>query len=102
MAVVTSRRLRGSYLKQWVTAAKLKKGEHLKAPNGQVVTADEGTTLKDHDGWMWDLTIQDDHDFYVEPASDGTLYRVDPNGVSVAVGKGSSANFVVPVTLGAG
>jgi hypothetical protein len=20
-----------------------------------------------HDGWMWDLTIQNDHDFYVQP-----------------------------------
>jgi hypothetical protein len=24
---------------------------------------DGGTTPEDHDGWMWDLTIQDGHDF---------------------------------------
>ncbi len=22
-----------------------------------------------HNGWMWDLTVQDDHDFYIEPAT---------------------------------
>jgi hypothetical protein len=52
----------------WVEASKLKKGEHLKADNGQDAVADGGHTPAQHDGWMWDLTIQDDHDFYVEPA----------------------------------
>jgi hypothetical protein len=52
---------------KWVQAAKLRKGEHLKTPHGTVATADGGTTPKDHDGWMWDLTIpgNNDHDFYV-------------------------------------
>jgi len=44
---------------------KLSKGEHLKTPDGTVAVADGGTTPKVHDGWMWDLTVQDDHDFYV-------------------------------------
>lgn len=32
--------------------------------------ADGGITPKQHDGWMWDLTVpgNDDHDFYVIPA----------------------------------
>ena len=33
------------------------------------MTADGGTTPKQHDGWMWEVTVQDDHDFYVEPAA---------------------------------
>lgn len=48
------------------------------------MTAGEGATPKDHDGWMWDLTIRDDHDFYVLPAggSDDTTYIVDQHGVT--------------------
>jgi hypothetical protein len=55
--------------RQWVQAAKLRKGEHLKTANGVTAVADGGTTPKNHDGWMWDLTIpgNNDHDFYVLP-----------------------------------
>jgi hypothetical protein len=56
------------YLKQWVAAAKLKKGQHLKTANGATVTVEGGTVPVRHDGWMWDLTVpgNNDHDFYVE------------------------------------
>jgi hypothetical protein len=57
------------YLDKWIPANKLSKGEHLQDPDGQLATAEGGTTPKDHDGWMWDLTVQDDHDFYVEPSA---------------------------------
>ena len=57
------------YLHQWRPAAKLEKGEHLKTSNGQSAVADGGSTPTDQDDWIWDLTVQDDHDFYVEPAS---------------------------------
>jgi RHS repeat-associated protein len=52
---------------KWVKAAKLAKGEQLKTADGQVATADGGSTPQQHDGDMWDLTIpgDDDHDFYV-------------------------------------
>jgi hypothetical protein len=73
------------YLHYWIYTNKLSKGEHLKASNGQVVTAEGGTTPKDHDGWMWDLTVQDDHDFYVEPATVLQSSRVVPTTVSVLV-----------------
>jgi hypothetical protein len=55
------------YLDKWVSASKLKKGEHLKTPDGTIATADGGSTPKVHDGWMWDLTVpgDNDHDFYV-------------------------------------
>jgi hypothetical protein len=60
------------YLDKWVTANKLSKNEHLKAPNGAAVTVVGGTVPKQHDGWMWDLTVpgNNDHDFYVIPDSD--------------------------------
>jgi hypothetical protein len=40
-----------------------------------LVTADGGTTPKDHEGWMWDLTVpgNNDHDFYVIPAQSGDV-----------------------------
>jgi hypothetical protein len=42
----------------------------LKASNGATVTVIGGTAPKQHDGWMWDLTVpgNNDHDFYVVPA----------------------------------
>jgi len=78
------------YLHQWVAAAKLKKGEHLKTPNGTLATADGGTTPKDHDGWMWDLTVpgNNDHDFYVLPEErdgGGAYYHVDEHGVTAVL-----------------
>jgi hypothetical protein len=73
------------YLDKWVSANKISKNEHLKAPNGQVVMADGGTTPKEHDGWMWDLTVQDDHDFYVEPAAVLPPSRAGPTPVPVLV-----------------
>jgi hypothetical protein len=67
-----SRRMRRSppSLHQWIPANHLKAGEHLQTPNGTLATADGGTTPKQHDGWMWDLTVpgNNDHDFYVEAA----------------------------------
>ena len=51
-----------------VPASNLKPGEHLKTPDdGASVTVVGGTIPKQHDGWMWDLTVpgNNDHDFYV-------------------------------------
>jgi hypothetical protein len=53
-------------LNKWVPAAKLRKGEPLKTPNGTTSTAFGGTTPRDHAGWMWDLTVTTDHDFYIQ------------------------------------
>jgi hypothetical protein len=59
------------YHHYWVAANKLSKGEHLRTADGTVAVAEGGITPKDHDGWMWDLTVpgNNDHDFYVEPAT---------------------------------
>ena len=69
---------------KWVKASALRKGEHLRTPDGTSATAVGGSVPADHDGWMWDLTVQQDHDFYVLPAGDGTdgYYHVDVDGVT--------------------
>ncbi|HUN33682.1 MAG TPA: LamG-like jellyroll fold domain-containing protein [Trebonia sp.] len=56
------------YLHHWVSANKLTKGEHLKSPDGTTVTVVGGAVPAGRDGWMWDLTVQDDHDFYALPS----------------------------------
>jgi RHS repeat-associated protein len=64
-------------LHQWIPAKQLKKGEHLKSPDGTTVTVVGGTTPADRDGWMWDLTVpgNNDHDFYVVSA-EGSGHRL--------------------------
>lgn len=47
---------------KWVKAANLVKGEQLKTADGQIATADGGTTPSQHNGDMWDLTIPGDND----------------------------------------
>jgi Colicin E5 ribonuclease domain len=60
-----------TYLHHWVAANKISKDEHLKTPGGATVTVVGGTTPKQHDGLMWDLTVpgNNDHDFYVAVAA---------------------------------
>jgi len=55
-----------TYLHQWIAAAKLKKGEQLKTADGTLATAAGGYTPRITTGWMWDLTIPTDHDFYID------------------------------------
>jgi hypothetical protein len=48
-----------------------------------------GSVPTDRDGWMWDLTVpgNNDHDFYVLPATDGAdrTYHVEAGEVPVLV-----------------
>jgi hypothetical protein len=37
-------------------------GERLLTANGTPAVADGGHAPDSRDGWMWDLTVQDDHD----------------------------------------
>jgi RHS repeat-associated protein len=71
----------------WDQAASLQVGQALDSPAG--ATADGGTTPAQHDGWMWDLTIQDDHDFYVmattHGAASGTPASDAGNGTNAAI-----------------
>ena len=72
----------------WVKAGSLKHGEHLLTADGTPAVASGGHVPADKDGWMWDLTIQDDHDFYVLPAesgNDGQYYYVNQDGVTAVL-----------------
>jgi SCP1.201-like deaminase len=86
-------------LRQWVPAAKLKYGEHLNSPDGVTAVVTGGITPKQHDGWMWDLTIpgNDDHDFYVISAqADGShgAHHAEADDVPVLVHNASCPTFV--------
>ncbi len=65
--------------RQWTASGKLSKGEHLKTPDGTIATVVGGTSPKQHDGWMWDLTIpgNNDHDFYVVSTAATVLVHND-------------------------
>ena len=68
-----------TYLKQWVPAGKLKKGDHLQTADGVTAVADGGITPKQYDGWMWDLTIPGDHDFYIQATTTAILvHNINP------------------------
>jgi hypothetical protein len=55
---------------RWVKAAALKYGTHLRTPAQDAnATVTGGYTPRDATGWMWDLTIQGDHDFYIQAAT---------------------------------
>jgi len=64
--------------RQWVKAASLHAGEPLKTPGGATAYADGGTVPASHDGWMWDLTVPGDHDFYIDTAAAAVLVHNCP------------------------
>ena len=50
---------------RWVKACALRYGTYLRTPSGGTATVLGGRPPQDRSGWMWDLTITGDHDFYV-------------------------------------
>jgi RHS repeat-associated protein len=50
--------------RRWVKAAALGQGEHLETPDG-TATVLGGYVPRNRAGWMWDLTVTGDHDFYI-------------------------------------
>jgi hypothetical protein len=83
--------------RRWVKAAALKYGTHLRTPGGGTATALGGYTPRTTTGWMWDLTITSDHDFYV--AADTTAILVhNINGC----GDGTSVADMVMTNVGSG
>jgi RHS repeat-associated protein len=55
-----------SSARRWVKAASLHRGDHLRTPTGATATVAGGYTPSQDIGWMWDLTIPGDHDFYIK------------------------------------
>ena len=54
---------------RWVKAAALKYGTHLRTASSPSVTVLGGSEPSAASGWMWDLTVTSDHDFYVDTAA---------------------------------
>jgi hypothetical protein len=59
--------------RRWVKAAALKYGHYLRTPAGDRATAAGGYTPRAGSGWMWDLTVTTDHDFYIQAAAIAVL-----------------------------
>jgi Pretoxin HINT domain len=69
---------------RWVKAAALGYGSHLSTGGGANVTVLNGYVPAEAAGWMWDLTVASDHDFYVDVATTAVLVHncpVSPGGV---------------------
>jgi len=58
---------------RWVKAAALRYGTRLRTPAGGAATVLGGHAPRDRSGWMWDLTIPGNHDFYVRAAGTAVL-----------------------------
>ena len=63
----------------WIEAAKLAKGDRLLTADGAAATASGGIAPAVATGWMWDLTISNDHDFYVVAGSTAVLVHNCPS-----------------------
>lgn len=51
--------------RRWVKADALGHGGYLRTSGGAQATVIGGHTPRERNGWMWDLTVTGDHDFYV-------------------------------------
>jgi RHS repeat-associated protein len=67
--------------KKWVQAASLHPGDHLLTADGASATVIGGITPQVETGWMWDLTITNDHDFYVVAGDTPVLVHNSSCGV---------------------
>jgi hypothetical protein len=78
----------------WINAGELTVGEPLLTADATAATAAGGTTPSDAQGWMWDLTVHSDHDFYI--VADGTpiLVHNDGSGDSSSDGNDSTVGTI--------
>jgi Pretoxin HINT domain len=83
-------------LNKFLPASNLKPGTHLKTPDGQAAIVVGSSTPAVHDGWMWDLTVQDDHDFYIDIATTAVLVHncTSPNQMQRQVLRGQAPNGI--------
>ena len=54
---------------QWTNAVRLHPGDRLRTPQGGYASVVDGWVPQQSIGWMWDLTVPGDHDFYVVTAA---------------------------------
>jgi hypothetical protein len=55
--------------RRWVKAGALRYGTRLRTPSGGTATVLGGHAPRNRSGWMWDLTIPGNHDFYIATAA---------------------------------
>ena len=60
---------------RWIKAGARRYGTRLRTPSGSNATVVGGYVPRQHDGWMWDLTVpgNNDHDFYVDTSAANIL-----------------------------
>lgn len=75
---------------RWTKAAALRYGTHLTTPTGTTATALGGHNAHTRTGWMWDLTVTTDHDFYVHTAVGVILVHNCPSAGPEDPGGGTS------------
>jgi RHS repeat-associated protein len=63
---------------RWTKAGALKYGTHLRTASGGRAMVVEGWTPRVTTGWMWDLTVSSDHDFYVQTRAAAVLVHNCP------------------------
>lgn len=76
--------------RKWLKAGALRHGAHLQTPGAAAVTVLGGYVPKTSSGWMWDLTITGDHDFYVQVNANAVLAHNCPIGPSESWGNPES------------
>jgi hypothetical protein len=81
---------------RWVKAAALTYGTHLRTPGSGTATILGGSSPRARTGWMWDLTVTRDHDFYIQAATTTILVH-NCNGAAdlVATNAGSGRAYSV-------
>ena len=81
----------------WVEASELRSGDRLLAADGMIVTADGGSTPLSHTGWMWDLTVDTLHTFYVVAGDTPVLVHNSSCGPGFSVSSdGTVTNLADP------
>ncbi len=63
---------------RWVKAEALHYGSHLRTPGGGYAIVIGSWTPLVNTGWMWNLAIPGDHDFYIQAATAGVLVHNCP------------------------
>ena len=75
---------------RWTKAAALKYGDHLRTSNGGFASVIGDKDPANAAGWMWDLTVASDHDFYVDTVAGTVLVHNCPIGPSESWGNPDS------------
>jgi hypothetical protein len=83
---------------RWTIAASLRNCDLLRSLDGARVTVVSGHAAQSRSGWMWDLMIPGDHDFYVVAADARVLVHNAP-GPGCSIISSADAPKILSLTL---